>query len=231
METCIASFLLLAMAALAQDQPKVYVTAASKGSNWNAHRDQSIELTKDFQRECQDIRITTLPEKADYTVSLNHIEHGFVRDNQLEVSSKEGDVLETREGGSIKNNVKNACQLILDDWRKRSNSTVSGSEPAGEKPAPAVMPAADAPSAPSVSSVARLQIDSTPPGADIEVDGSFVGNTPSDVQVAEGDHTIVVRRAGFKDWERKLKSSAGSSVHIGAELEKADSPIPAAQNN
>jgi len=29
---------------------------------------------------------------------------------------------------------------------------------------------------------AKLQIDSTPPGADIEVDGSFVGNTPSDVQ-------------------------------------------------
>ncbi len=71
---------------------------------------------------------------------------------------------------------------------------------------------------------AKLQIDSTPPGADIEVDGSFVGNTPSDVQVAEGDHTVVVKKAGFKNWERKLKSSAGSSVHIGAELEKADNP-------
>jgi hypothetical protein len=71
---------------------------------------------------------------------------------------------------------------------------------------------------------ARLQIDSTPPGADIEVDDSFVGNTPSDVQVAEGDHTVVVKKSGFKNWERKLKSSAGSSVHISAELEKADNP-------
>jgi len=71
---------------------------------------------------------------------------------------------------------------------------------------------------------AKLQIDSTPPGADIEVDGSFVGNTPSDVQVTEGDHTVVVKKSGFKNWERKLKSSAGSSVHIGAELEKVDSP-------
>jgi hypothetical protein len=78
---------------------------------------------------------------------------------------------------------------------------------------------------------AKLQIDSSPSGADIEVDGSFVGNTPSDVQVAEGDHTVVVKKAGFKDWERKLKSSAGSSVHIGAELEKADTPSPAAQTN
>ena len=71
---------------------------------------------------------------------------------------------------------------------------------------------------------AKLQIDSTPPGADIEVDGSFVGNTPSDVQVTEGDHTVVVKKSGFKNWERKLKSSAGSSVHISAELEKVDNP-------
>jgi hypothetical protein len=54
--------------------------------------------------------------------------------------------------------------------------------------------------------------------------GRFVGNTPSDVQVAEGDHTVVIKKPGFKSWERKLKSIAGSSVHIGAELEKADNP-------
>jgi hypothetical protein len=69
---------------------------------------------------------------------------------------------------------------------------------------------------------AKLQIDSTPPGADIEVDGSFVGNTPSDVQVAEGDHTVALKKSGFKNWERSLKSSAGSNVHLSAELEKAD---------
>jgi hypothetical protein len=71
---------------------------------------------------------------------------------------------------------------------------------------------------------AKLQIESSPPGADIEVDGSFVGSTPSDVQVAEGDHTVVVKKSGFKNWERKLKASAGSSVHVGAEMEKADNP-------
>jgi hypothetical protein len=69
---------------------------------------------------------------------------------------------------------------------------------------------------------AKLQIDSTPPGADIEVDGSFVGSTPSDVQVSEGDHTVIVKKSGFKNWERALKSSAGSNVHLSAELEKAD---------
>jgi hypothetical protein len=71
---------------------------------------------------------------------------------------------------------------------------------------------------------AKLQLGSVPDGADIEVDGSFVGNTPSDVQVTEGDHIVTVKKAGFKDWERKLKVSGGSSVHLNAELEKVPNP-------
>jgi hypothetical protein len=67
----------------------------------------------------------------------------------------------------------------------------------------------------------RIQLESDPAGADIEVDGSFVGNTPSNVQVNDGDHTITVKKAGFKDWQRKMKVTAGSSVNLNAELEKA----------
>jgi hypothetical protein len=40
------------------------------------------------------------------------------------------------------------------------------------------------------------------------------------VQVAEGDHTVTVKKSGFKDWERKMKISSGSSIHLSAELEK-----------
>jgi PEGA domain len=70
----------------------------------------------------------------------------------------------------------------------------------------------------------KLQLTSDPPSADIEIDGSCVGNTPSDVQVAEGDHTVIVKKAGFEDWQRKLKVSTGSSVHLNAELQKASNP-------
>jgi PEGA domain len=70
------------------------------------------------------------------------------------------------------------------------------------------------------SSTAKLQVDSNPSGADIEVDGSFVGNTPSEVQVAEGDHIVSVKKAGFNIWERKMKVSNGSNLHLAAELEK-----------
>lgn len=69
---------------------------------------------------------------------------------------------------------------------------------------------------------AKLQLESNPSGGDIEIDGSFVGNTPSDVQVQDGEHTITVKKSGFKDWKRKMKVTSGSSVHLNAELEKAE---------
>jgi len=78
-------------------------------------------------------------------------------------------------------------------------------------PAPPVQQAA-------ATSMTKLSIASTPAGADIEVDGGFVGNTPSTIEVALGDHTITVSKSGFKSWERKLKVTGGS-VNLTAELE------------
>ena len=74
---------------------------------------------------------------------------------------------------------------------------------------------------PVTSSSAKLQLESDPAGADIELDGNFVGNTPSDLQVSEGEHTIAVKKLGFKDWDRKMKVTGGSSIHLSAALEKA----------
>jgi hypothetical protein len=76
----------------------------------------------------------------------------------------------------------------------------------------------------ATSSTAKLQLESSPPGADIEIDGGFVGSTPSDLQVAEGEHVVIVRKAGFKNWERKVRVTSGSSVHLAAELEKTEAP-------
>lgn len=67
---------------------------------------------------------------------------------------------------------------------------------------------------------AKLHIESDPAEADIEIDGNFAGDTPSELQVNEGEHTIAVKKSGFKDWERKMKVSGGSSVRLSAQLEK-----------
>src|SRR5260370_25939594 len=58
-------------------------------------------------------------------------------------------------------------------------------------PAPQQGPSASGSDQNVSSTSAKVQIESTPPGADIEVDGSYPGSTPSDVQELEGDHTLV----------------------------------------
>jgi hypothetical protein len=98
-------------------KPRVFLESKSRGELWTATRDQSMEMSKDFEQLCPDVRISVNHQMADYTVSLNHIEHGFGRDNQVQVANKEGDLISrTKEGGSIKSRVKKACDDILVDW-------------------------------------------------------------------------------------------------------------------
>lgn len=81
--------------------------------------------------------------------------------------------------------------------------------------------AAPAPAAPVVAAPAQaaLTIDSTPPGADIEIDEAFVGNTPSTVPITVGVHRIVVKKKGFSDWTKTL-NFGGGTIHLNAELEQ-----------
>src|SRR6266851_4347207 len=63
-----------------------------------------------------------------------------------------------------------------------------------------------------------VSIASSPAGAEIEFDGNFVGNTPETLKVLSGDHLVVLRKHGFKSWERKLRV-AGEIVNVTADLE------------
>ncbi len=76
---------------------------------------------------------------------------------------------------------------------------------------PATLAVASAPASCS------LIVASTPPGADIDIDGAFVGNTPSTVTVSAGSHEVVVKKQGYSDWSRKL-SVTGGSVRLEATL-------------
>jgi hypothetical protein len=100
---------------------RIFLQSASKGLNRNAARDQSSEMAKDFERDCPAIKITINQSRADYTVTLNHVEVGlFVRDNQFEVYDADGDRMKGKEGGSIKNGVKGVCALISADWATKT---------------------------------------------------------------------------------------------------------------
>lgn len=90
----------------------------------------------------------------------------------------------------------------------------------GATPPPAAEPAA------SPSTEAVLMVESTPPGADIEVDGNFMGNTPSNLSISPGEHTITLKKKGFADWSRRMNVS-GRNIRVNAELEA--NPAPSAE--
>jgi PEGA domain len=79
-----------------------------------------------------------------------------------------------------------------------------------------VVPAAVAAAVPAQKS-SVVQITSEPDGADIEVDGNFVGSTPSQVELPPGDYSLRVTKNGYVPWEKKLHT-IGGNVTINAEM-------------
>jgi hypothetical protein len=88
-------------------------------------------------------------------------------------------------------------------------ATVAAARPAA--------PAA-APSAAPQSGSATISITSSSPSADIEVDGAFVGNTPTSLQLPSGQHRFVVKQ-GAKSWQRTMQVNAGSTITLNAVLQ------------
>jgi hypothetical protein len=66
----------------------------------------------------------------------------------------------------------------------------------------------------------RIDFTSTPTAAEIMLDGSYVGNTPSSIAVASGRHVVEISMPGFAAWKRELQVTAGSKVDVDATLQK-----------
>jgi hypothetical protein len=63
--------------------------------------------------------------------------------------------------------------------------------------------------------VAWAQVETTPTGADILVDGTSTGQrTPSRVQVPAGLHTVTVRLTGYQQVRRTIQATEGGTVNI-----------------
>lgn len=108
-------------------------------------------------------------------------------------------------------------------------SAPAATAPAAAAPAASAAPAAAAEnktqpqgnvSVACVPAASCVTFVSEPQGADIYVDGKFVGNTPSTLALPAGSHEVRVEGDTFKPWTRKLSSTAGSTVTIHAVLEK-----------
>ena len=128
---------------------------------------------------------------------------------QAKIEKRDMKVCEPKDNGNcreVKFNIVAAVPTV-NEGKTTSEHGVTASTP---PPAQVASPAAVL--------QASVAIESVPPGADVEIDGAFVGNTPSTVTVAPGSHQIAVKKKGFTDWTKTLNVTGGT-VHLNAELE------------
>lgn len=156
--------------------------------------------------------------------------HGRLTDHDVRNLQKRGAEVLILEAHYTAEDLKQARGQCEEMTGKNPEQTSNGQTPAASEPAKPTTesPSANAPTVASGAGQASVTISSTPSGADIEIDGAFVGNTPSTVKIPAGIHEIDVKKKGFSDWTRKLDVSGGS-VNLDATLEAAPaSPAPAA---
>lgn len=68
--------------------------------------------------------------------------------------------------------------------------------------------------------LSTLAVKSSPDGADITINGKYMGNTPSNLNLAPGEYNVVIEKSGFKPWQRTMTIGQGSELKIDATLDK-----------
>ena len=125
---------------------------------------------------------------------------------------KHGKDIEIQQGSSFTAFVNG--DTWLEDIAFQTKGSTAVSVPPGQAPS---APRSSEPVLKGGQTVA-VSITSSPAGAEIEFDGNFVGSAPETLKVLPGDHLVVLRKHGFKSWERKLHV-AGEIVNVTADLE------------
>ncbi len=62
---------------------------------------------------------------------------------------------------------------------------------------------------------ADVTIDSSPAGADILIDGEAAGTTPATLEILQGEHQVILRSAGYADWQQSMELTAGQTLDLG----------------
>jgi hypothetical protein len=212
------------------DKPRVYITdsdswetkGAAGGSNEGfggasagGARPQTAEIIKTFGQRCPQVVVNQRPELSQYVVRLEHEGgKGYLRkDNKVAVFVRQtGDSIFSKSTMSLGGSVQDACAAITAHWASHSQELKTVAIPIAQANQVATTAVAVSVEKPKVS------VTSTPPGADIEINGNFVGNTPSVVEVDPGKNEVKITRRGFAPWSRTL-TVKGGTITVDAELE------------
>ena len=176
----------IAVTAYGQDKPRVFVQGKGSenvssngsgggGSHWAAwgskstidSHDESMEVTKDLQKECPGVTVTINGSNADYIVMMNRESkqnRGLLRsDSQIQVANKAGDIIGSNATHSVGHASKDACNLIVADWQAHGPMNVPQQSAAPAPQAPTVQPAVQTtPAAQLVQSAPVVAVEPAP---------------------------------------------------------------------
>lgn len=187
-----------------------------------------VEIQADLVKVCPKVTVTNRSDMADFTLLFRReggkrsamFAFGGLAGLALSAASKvdgaslfaaNGDLVTATKQRTVENAIRELCNSIP------ATVVHVASQPAPATDAAAPAPIPD-PVAPAQPAAVQISFTSAPDGADIEIDGGFVGNTPSLIETAPGDHVIVIHKKGFSNWERKVKVSGGN-INLRAELD------------
>src|SRR5258708_38203078 len=190
-----------------QDKPRVFVTDSNSwstqgsdgGSNGSfgassagGARPQTAEIIKTFGQRCPQVIVNNRPDASNYIVELDHeggkrlISH---KDKIAVFVQKSGDSIFSKSTLSVGGSVQDACTAILSHWSAHASELKTVATPLTVGATTVSVEAA----------VTGITVDASVPNCDIEVDGNFMGSTPSSINLAPGKHQIVVKKIGYQD--------------------------------
>ena len=218
------------------ERPRVFITDSSSwetrgavggsssgfaGASSGGARPQTAEIIKTFGERCPSVVINSRAQASDYVVELDHeggkglLAH---KDKVAVFVQTSGDSIFSKSTLSVGGSVQDACDSILKHWAGHSSELRAGSSPV------LVSASLSQGSTPASGALggSHLSLGSTPDHAEIDINGAFVGNTPSVLDLPPGPQTITISKKGFKPWIRVIKLTGGT-VNVFAELDPAAS--------
>jgi len=212
------------------DKPRIYVTDSDSwqvqgggGGNHGAFgayssggaSPQTAEIVKTFGQRCPNVVANNRLEMTDYVVMLQHEGgKGLLRkkDKVAVFVRKTGDSVFSESTLSVGGSVQDSCGAILEHWTAHAKEIAAMASPPPAGQTQVVVTTAP------IAEKANISVNSTPSGADIEINGNFVGNTPSILEVDPGKNEVKVTKKGFVPWDRTL-TVKGGTITLNADLE------------
>jgi hypothetical protein len=231
----IATLALLPMSAYAKPKKKTYNNSA----------DQVFKAALRTARERH--VVTYVDEKTlmfTFETGRSVMSYGFVANASVEAEGEEKATLiinvQNKQGVSwgagdrmADKFYEQVAEELAGDTQQKSavkapERAISVPEPKAVPPEPSMTKPADVGSSPTavnsavnIGAKGRILLTSAPDGADIYVDGTFVGNAPATLRLSEGKHTVKVSQQGYKDWAKEVSVFADSEVSLKATLGNA----------